>query len=112
MLVLYLLKKYLRRKTDPQFVVFWEHQFLRKIRYYIFAAILYYAFVVGVMVEILLWGNDSFLFGILVFMVVAVLYGGALFRYMFRFFGEHNQRYILIKSGFQDGTFDKSNVIN
>lgn len=112
MLLLYFFQKYLSNKDDPSFLQFWEHRFLTKLRYYIFGAILYYAFIVGVMVEILLWGSDSFLFGVLIFMAVTILYGGALFRALFRFFGENNRRYILLRSGFQHDTFDKGNVIN
>lgn len=112
MLVLYLLQRHLKRKDDASFILFWEHKFLHRLRYYLFGAFLYYVFVVGILVELLLWGNQSFLFGILVFAFVALFYGSMLLRFIIQFFSTHNQRYILLRSGFQTETFDKSNVIN
>ena len=112
MLILYLIDRYLRKKDDSKFIRFWETRILSKARYYGIIVLIYYGLAVWLIVRILLWGNDSFFLGFLVFVFTAMIYGYYFIRNIVRFFALNNQRYIMAKSGFSQDTFDKSNVVN
>ncbi len=112
MLILYLLGKRLDKKDDHAFLNYWELKFLPRLRYYMFGALIYYALALGIILEVLLWGNDSILFGLLMLVLASITYGILLLRSAIRFFAKYNGRYIIVKSGGSRDTFDKSNVVN
>lgn len=112
MLITYLFSKYLQKKDDYSFETFWETKFIPKTRYYFIGATLYFIVVDGLIIELLLWGNESVFFGIIVFFLFTMFFGVYYLRAIFKFFGRQNRRYLQIKSGMTQDEFDKSNVIN
>ncbi len=111
MLGIFLFQKYLNRLDDYKFTNRWEHKILPKQRLYWLGAVIYYFIAIGVINELLLWGNDSLFFAIIVIMFVAVIYGGYFIRSILRFIALNNQRYFQIKTGFQQSSFSKDNVV-
>ena len=112
MLVVYFLSKWLDKKDDYAFEQIWEKRFVGRMRYYMIGFVIYFFLVVGALVELLLWGNDSVLFALFIMFFTGIVYGFYLLRSLLRFLAKMNQRYLLVKSGYRQDTFDKSNVVN
>ncbi|QMS85858.1 hypothetical protein [Candidatus Xianfuyuplasma coldseepsis] len=112
MLVTFLFDRYFKRLPDARFERFWEKRILTNIRLFPLAFMVYYILGVWLVSSLILIGNESFFIGLLVFGVVALLYGYGLLRSILRFYGTYTKRYLMIKSGYREDTFDKSNVVN
>lgn len=112
MLITFIFDRYFKRLPDARFERIWEKRILANVRLFPFSLMVYYILVVWIISSIILIGNESFFMGILVFGVVALFYGYGLLRSILRFYGTYTKRYLMIKSGYRDDTFDKSNVIN
>lgn len=116
MLGIYLFQRYLTKLEDYKFETLWEQKILRRQRMYWLIALVYYFVAVGLINQILLYGNSSILLGFIVIMFSAVIYGGYFIRRLFIFIGANNQRYMSLKTGFygdnqNNDTFNKDNVV-
>ena len=113
MLGIYLFQRFLNKMDDYKFEKHWELKILPKQRMYWGLAMIYYFVALGVINQVLLYGNDSWFLGLIVIIFSAVLYGGYFIRSLLRFIGLNNARYMQIKTGmYQDNaTFNKDNVV-
>ncbi|AIO19112.1 hypothetical protein KQ51_01235 [Candidatus Izimaplasma bacterium HR1] len=115
MLGIYLFQRFLNKMDDYKFEKYWEIKILRKQRMYWGLAAIYYFVALGIINQILLYGNQSLFLGLLVIVFTAVIYGGYFMRSLLRFIGLNNGRYMQIKTGmYQDNNtsgFSKDNVV-
>lgn len=117
MIGMFLFQKYLNRLDDFKFSKFWETKFVPHTGKYLFGALIYFIIGFGIILEILLFGNSSIFFAILVFFFGLAFYGSLFIRNAFRFLAINNQRYMMIKGGFDQGgfsqgeSFSKDNVV-
>jgi hypothetical protein len=116
MLGIYMFQRFLNKLDDYKFENTWQNKILTKQRFYWFAAAIYYFVAVGIINRLLLFNNDSLFLGILVTIFVLFVYGSYFGRSLLKFIAINNQRFILLKSGFNDETFDnggfsKDNVV-
>lgn len=111
MLGLYLFQRYLNRLSDYDFVTKWETKIVPRSRFYFMGSLVYFVIGVGVISQLLLWGNDSVFFSILVFLFVTMIYGFYFIRQGIKFLAINNQRFLRIKTGQQTNGFNKDNVV-
>lgn len=111
MLIMHLLNKYLGNIEDYKFEKIWENQFLKHKRTYLFITFFYFVLAVGVISNILMFGNDNFVLGLLTMFLVGTIYGGYFLRSFLRFIGTQNARYFTLKTGGFTDTFSKDNVV-
>ena len=111
MLVMYLLTKYLDKLSDNKFQTFYENKLMRRSRYFFIGALIYFVAAVAIITEVILYGNDSFIMGMLVFFLTAIVYGVLFIGNVIKFMGKHNSRLIHLKMGQTTSTFNKDNVV-
>ena len=58
--------------------------------------------------RLLLINNESFFFGLLVMIFVLFVYGSYFARSLLKFIGVNNQRFMMLKSGFNSDQFNNS----
>ena len=111
MVGMYLFQKFLSKLDDYKFERFWEMKLLPYKRYYFIGAMIYFFVALGIINEILLFGNESLFFAIIIIVLSALLYGVYFIQRLLRFIALNNQRYFQIKAGFQRDSFNKDNVV-
>lgn len=112
MLILILLGKYLDKKADYEFAEIWQKKIIPRTRYILFGLFINFIVAVWLVVTVLTYGANSFLLTILVLFFTVFIYGFYFVRNTFALFAKNNARFVVISSGMQEDTFDKSNVVN
>lgn len=111
MIVFWLLSKYLERLPEDRFVSLWQTKVMNHLRRHLLWMLVHFFVGVAVFSQILLWGSDSILLELIVYVMVLFVYGIVYAQMTLRFFGAQNGRFIQAQfQGSLDG-FDKSNVV-
>jgi len=108
MLGIYLFQRFLNKLDDNKFETTWQNKILKRQRIYWFSAMVYFFTAVTVISRLLLINNESFFFGLLVMIFVLFVYGSYFARSLLKFIGVNNQRFMMLKSGFNSDQFSNS----
>lgn len=111
MLAIYLIQKYLNKLTDNVFLDKWEHHFIKYARRYFLGALFYFVIVVSSLFSPIIVGVDSVFGGLLLMFFITMVYGYYFLKWMIRFIGVNNSRFLSLRAGGSTETFNKDNVV-
>jgi hypothetical protein len=111
MLAIYLIQKYLNKLTDTDFLNKWENHFITYAKRYFLGAMFYFVLVVSALFAPIITEMNSIFGGLLMMFFITTVYGYYFLKWLVRFIGVNNSRFLSLKMGNPTDTFNKDNVV-